>query len=308
MPVTIHDLAKLSGLNASTISRALRNDPRVRKTTRELVRKLARKYGYAPNLPARQLAAGKTGNIWFCFGSPEAAVELETALALDGFVTSEHHDLQLVLHGNSTERLKHLLEKLCQQVADGALIIPPGDLGACDELNRLLNTLPVPHVLIDRYWEEADCPIVTTDNRAGARRLVERCLEWGAREFYLEYNEGNPVSRLRKETTERELSARGIPFYPYPVSNRIESDKPAAVIGNSSRLFPESRSELYGGFFDSCDAAALRIYRHVIVCRQNFPEIAKRAASILFELLHDSDAAQPPRFTEIPPLEYLEYS
>ena len=123
MSVTIHDLAKLSGLNASTISRALRNDPRVRKTTRELVRKLARKHGYAPNLPARQLAAGKTGNIWFCFGSPEAAVELETAIKLDEFVTREHHDLLLVLHGNSTERLEHLLEKLCQQVADGALAI-----------------------------------------------------------------------------------------------------------------------------------------------------------------------------------------
>ncbi|HCH86845.1 MAG TPA: LacI family transcriptional regulator, partial [Lentisphaeria bacterium] len=57
MPVTIHDLAKLAGLNASTISRALRNDPRVRKSTRELVRELARRHGYTPNLPARQLAA-----------------------------------------------------------------------------------------------------------------------------------------------------------------------------------------------------------------------------------------------------------
>ncbi len=306
MSVTIHDLAKLSGLNASTISRALRNDPRVRKTTRELVRKLARKHGYAPNLPARQLAAGKTGNIWFCFGSPEAAVELETAIKLDEFVTREHHDLLLVLHGNSTERLEHLLEKLCQQVADGALIIPPGDQKETTELNRLLNALPIPHVLIDRYWEEAACPVVTTDNRAGTRRLVERCLEWGAREFYLEYGGDNPVSHLREETAKHELSARGIPFHPYPATNRIESQKPAAVIGNSSRMLPESRSELYGGFFDSCDAAALRVYRHVIVCRQNFPEIARSAASILFDLLH-TPGAPAPGFTEIAPLEYLEY-
>lgn len=306
MPVTIHDLARLSGLNASTISRALRNDPRVRKTTRELVRKLARKHGYSPNLPARQLAAGKTGNIWFCFGSPEAAVELETAIALDGIVTAKHYDLQLVLHGNTTERLEHLLEKLCQQVADGALIISPGELKETTELNRLLNALPIPHVLIDRYWEEAACPVVTTDNRAGARRLVERCLEWGAQEVYLEYGGDNPVSRLREETVRNELSACGIPFHPYPASNRIDSACPAAVIGNSSHMLPESRSELYGGFFDSCDAAALRVYRHVIVCRQNFPEIANRAAAILFDLLRDPDAPAP-RFTEIPPLEYLEF-
>ncbi|MBS1370900.1 MAG: LacI family DNA-binding transcriptional regulator [Lentisphaeria bacterium] len=306
MPVTIHDLARLSGLNASTISRALRNDPRVRKTTRELVRKLARKHGYTPNLPARQLAAGKTGNIWFCFGSPQAAIELETAIALDTLVTREHHDLQLVLHGNSAERLEHLLGKLCQQVADGALIIPPGDTGACLELSGLLNNLPIPHVLIDRYWEGVGCPVVTTDNRAGVRRLIDRCVEWGAREFYLEYAGGNPVSRIREEAAKQELAERELPFHPYPASNRIESRVPAAVVGNSSRVVPECETELYGGFFDACEGAALRVYRHVIVCRQDFPAIADRAASILFDLLRDPAAPVPP-FTEIPPLEYPEY-
>ena len=86
MPVTIHDLARLAGLNASTISRALRNDPRVKEETRELIRGLARQHGYTPNLPARQLAAGKTGNIWFAFGSPQAAIELETAMNLNELI------------------------------------------------------------------------------------------------------------------------------------------------------------------------------------------------------------------------------
>ena len=57
MPVTIHDLAKLAGLNASTISRALRNDPRVRKSTRELVRELARRHGGDRQIaPAQRVA------------------------------------------------------------------------------------------------------------------------------------------------------------------------------------------------------------------------------------------------------------
>lgn len=138
MPVTIHDLAKLAGLNASTISRALRNDPRVRKSTRELVRELARRHGYTPNLPARQLAAGRTGNIWFSFGSPQAAIELETAMALNDLVTRGKYDLQLVLHNNSPERLRQHLNKLCQKVADGVLVIPPGDTDACAGLTGLV--------------------------------------------------------------------------------------------------------------------------------------------------------------------------
>ena len=48
MNVTIHDLARLAGLNSSTISRALRNDPRVRQSTRDKIHALAEKYGYTP--------------------------------------------------------------------------------------------------------------------------------------------------------------------------------------------------------------------------------------------------------------------
>ena len=41
--VTIHDLARMTGLNASTVSRALRNDRRVKPATRERIQELARR-------------------------------------------------------------------------------------------------------------------------------------------------------------------------------------------------------------------------------------------------------------------------
>ena len=305
MPVTIHDLAKLAGLNASTISRALRNDPRVRKSTRELVRELARRHGYTPNLPARQLAAGRTGNIWFSFGSPQAAIELETAMALNDLVTRGKYDLQLVLHNNSPERLRQHLNKLCQKVADGVLVIPPGDTDACAGLTGLVNSLPVPVIMVYRYWAGLECPVVTSDNREPVRRMIDRCVEWGARSFYLEYAGSNPVSRNRAEAARACLAERNLPVLPYPDSGRIDNELPAAVLGNSGSFTPTGRAELYGAFFDGCDNSALRSFRHVIVCRQNFPAIAERAASILFGLLHDPEA-EAPAFTEIPPREFLE--
>lgn len=218
MPVTIHDLAKLAGLNASTISRALRNDPRVRKSTRELVRELARRHGYTPNLPARQLAAGRSGNIWFSFGSPQAAIELETAMALNDLVTRGKYDLQLVLHNNSPERLRQHLNKLCQKVADGVLVIPPGDTDACAGLTGLVNSLPVPVIMVDRYWAGLECPVVTSDNREPVRRMIDRCVEWGARSFYLEYAGSNPVSRNRAGAAraclaERESAGPALPGF-----------------------------------------------------------------------------------------------
>lgn len=306
MPVTIHDLARIAGLNASTISRALRNDPRVKKETRELIRNLARQYDYTPNLPARQLAAGRTGNIWFAFGSPQAAIELETAMNLNELVAQEKYDLQLVLHTNSTERFRQFIAKLYQKVADGALLIPPGDTDACAKtMTELVNALPIPHVMIDRYWEGLDCPVVTSDNRTPVRQMIDRCIGWGANTFYLNFPSGNPVSRIRDEAARTYLAKRNCTALPYPKSGRIDSLLPAAVLANTEKSISEAKAELYGAFFDSCNGSTLRDYRHVVVCRQDFSAIAKCAAEILFKQLRNP-AAEVPAFTEIPPRELVE--
>lgn len=305
MPVTIHDLARFAGLNASTISRALRNDPRVKEETRELIRKLARQHGYTPNLPARQLAAGRTGNLWFGFGSPQAEIELEAAMNLNELVTREKYDLQLVLHTNSTERLRQFFNKLCQKVADGALVIPPGNTDACAGMTGLVNSLPVPLVMIDRYWKGLECPVVTSESRTAIRRMVDRCVEWGAKVFYLEFPGGNPVSRNRGEAARAYLEELRLPALPYREAGRIDTALPAAVLSNIGVIAPEGGGERYGAFFDNCRSDALRSYRNILLCRQDFPAIAERAAAILFTLLRDP-AAEVPAFTEVPPRGFSE--
>ena len=46
MSITIHDIAKLTGLNASTVSRALRRDPRISEPTVLRVNRAAEELGY----------------------------------------------------------------------------------------------------------------------------------------------------------------------------------------------------------------------------------------------------------------------
>ncbi len=297
MPVTIHDLARLSGLNASTISRALRSDPRVRESTREMIRKLAREHGYVPNLAARQLAAGRSGNVFFCFGSPQAAIELETAIALNDLLGAEY-DLLLALHGNSPKRLKRLLEKLYQKAADGALIIPPGNTDQCvRELTGLVNGLPVPHIFVDRYWEGLDCPVVTTDNAMGARELVRQCYERGAREFLVSFAHDNEITRWREAAAIEEIRRRKLTLV-----EKVEAGERTALIANSPlHSVAVDVPLLCGGFFDSMEPAAQKQFKYAVICRQNFPAIAARAAQLLTALMKGRKAA---KMSKIPPLDY----
>lgn len=60
---TIHDVAALAGVSASTVSRALARPERVNVVTRERVLTAAAKLGYVPNPQARSLLTGKTSRI-----------------------------------------------------------------------------------------------------------------------------------------------------------------------------------------------------------------------------------------------------
>ena len=56
--ITLKDVALDSGYTVNTISRALRNDHKISKTTREKIVASAKRLGYVPNLMASTLRSG----------------------------------------------------------------------------------------------------------------------------------------------------------------------------------------------------------------------------------------------------------
>ncbi len=313
MGVTIHDLARLAGVNASTVSRALRGDERVKPETRNRIAELARREGYKLNLPARQLAAGKTGNIWLFLGSPDSDIERLTAIRLDERFYEERCDLQLLLHHNSVERFQRRLEKLYQRAADGAILIPPGDTMQCEALTRQINALPIPHLFIDRYWPGVHAPIITTDNTTATRTLAEHCWEWGAREFLLDFHHNNLISVIREQAARDFLESVGGIIHATPETVPSNTTTPLGIIGNCGKGIPQllapeqlaGRSAIYGGFFDYWENQSLEFYRHVIICRQNFIAIADCAVERLNRMLRGDLPQTPGEITLIQPESFL---
>ncbi|MFA9458670.1 LacI family DNA-binding transcriptional regulator [Halalkalibacter sp. AB-rgal2] len=67
MSVTIKDIAKKAGVSYSTVSKALRNSPLVKKPTKIKIKEIAEQLGYQPNAAARSLVQKKSytvGVIW----------------------------------------------------------------------------------------------------------------------------------------------------------------------------------------------------------------------------------------------------
>ena len=63
MAHTHEDIARLSGVSRSTVSRVINGDEKVREETRRMVLEVIQQHNFQPNMAARRLAAGRTNVI-----------------------------------------------------------------------------------------------------------------------------------------------------------------------------------------------------------------------------------------------------
>jgi LacI family transcriptional regulator len=74
---TIHDVARSAGVATSTVSRALRGEPRVNAATRARIRQIADELGYSPSRSALSLRSNNTRTIGL------VATNMENPIAID---------------------------------------------------------------------------------------------------------------------------------------------------------------------------------------------------------------------------------
>ncbi len=296
MGITIRDLAGICKVNASTVSRALRDDPRVKPETREMIRKLANEHGYIPNINARNLAAGKTNTIWLVLGSLDNDIERKPALRMSNLLRQHGYDLLLLLHNNDYAEFERILDRLNQMVTDGALIIPP-----CyrpGEYPDTLEHLPVPVAFIDRWVPGINARVVTTENAESAETLVRFIEKCGAEIFFVGFEDNNPVADARRKSAIAYLKSRNLKFYTdFDVKHLKDNpDVSVAIVSNTGvkgileragkEFYEELKNrEVYGGFFDYWDYDDKTFFRRAMVCIQNFDEIADIASDTILKLL-----------------------
>jgi LacI family transcriptional regulator len=206
MSITIRDVAERTGVDRSTVSRALNGKGRMSQATRERIKRVACELGYRPNMLAKGLATQKTGNIGVAIdkrhlpiGSSFYGVILEAAEA----AASQHgyHIIFSVLRDHSPPQW------VLERRVDGLLLLGT-DIG--EELVLPLQR-EVPVVLVDNHLAGVDS--VLGDNVGGARLAVEHLITHGHKRIAFVAETLVDLSfRERFEGYRQALTAQGIPF------------------------------------------------------------------------------------------------
>ena len=321
MAVTSNDIARKLKISQSTVSRALRGDPRVAADTTARVLEAARQMNYTPNLAARSLSTRKTGTVGVVVSDitnpfyPELLEILHNELALAGYRT--------ILFNERTDAIveEHVGDLVKGAAVDGLVYVSailgtplPGG-GARD----------IPAVLVNRYLDAAHVDCVVSDNARGGRLVAEAMLELGHRRIAIITGpENTTTSRDRERGFREQLEASGAPLdetlrrvgqfshrsgYQWCLDLLAADPRPTAVFAANDviafgaldaarRVGIEVPAELSIVGFDDIDMAGWEGFNLTTV-RQPLAEMGRAAAKLLIDRI-TSDAETPPRTRVFP--------
>ena len=176
--VTVITLARRAGVAASTVSRALKGDPRISLETRRRVDALATAAGYMPSAVARARSGWHSGLIGLVLGS--AGNPFYAELMHEAVSQAADRGLRLLLlHAGTGGIEDRTAEALLHYQVDGC-IISSAELSSRAAVICADHKVPV--VMINRV-PRLHASAVACDNTGGGQMLATLLLEAGHRRF-----------------------------------------------------------------------------------------------------------------------------
>jgi LacI family transcriptional regulator len=196
--VTIVEIAAAAGVSKSTVSLVLKGSDSIRPATRDRVNAAIRELGYVYNRGAANLRRARSNMVGmiihdlinpFC---AELAVGIERSFQAAGYVPF------IANTAESPVRQAEVIKLMREQGVAGLIV--SAARGTPDDALDSLVAAGVPIVLAMRRLKGRRIPVVSPDNRLGARLAVERLVELGHRR--IAFLGGHADSAVRSERLE----------------------------------------------------------------------------------------------------------
>ncbi len=179
--MTIRQLAQIAGVSICTVSKALRNDPRLRPETIERIKALATQYHYHPNRLTQGLISGKSKTL-VCI-VPEVTSTFHARVlrgVMAGAFAASFHVITVETH-NQLLKTVAALHACIEQRVEGVLIASEHYAPMPQEIILELRNHQIGIVGLDATLFETRVDLVRTDEDALARIAVEYLLQSGHR-------------------------------------------------------------------------------------------------------------------------------
>ncbi|MCU0956594.1 MAG: LacI family DNA-binding transcriptional regulator [Hydrogenophaga sp.] len=208
------DIARLAGVSASTVSRALSGSPLIPEATSQRIRDLARQLNYKVNVGAANLRRRDVNTVGvMVLGDPMKAMSDPFLLSILGAVADalDSKGMNLLLSRIKTDDPEHLSTLVDSGQVGGLIVI--GQLTWHDRLNHLAAT-GLPLVVWGACLPDAIYPVVGGDNLQGGYEATNHLIRQGCRRIAFFGDTQHPEVRLRHQGYARALAEAGLELDP----------------------------------------------------------------------------------------------
>ncbi|MCL4301309.1 MAG: LacI family transcriptional regulator [Anaerolineae bacterium] len=319
--LTLEQIAKLSGVSRSTVSRVVNNHVSVRPEVRQRILQVIEETGYHPDPAARSLASQRSGiiglviprSVQFLFTDPYYPRLMQ---GIAQACNTNHYILSLFLFYTEEEEQRLSPRVTRKQLVDGVIV---SALPVNDPLTVQLLENDVPFVMIGRPTTSSGISFVDADNTEGAYRAVSHLARLGRRRIATITGPlDTPVGLDRRQGYLNALNERGYPLDEalivegdftetggYLAMQRLLPHRPDAVFVASDTMALGALRALRGAGlvvpqdialvgFDDLPGAAVADPPLTTV-RQPIQQLGGQAVTSLIDLLRHGP--QPPRQT-----------
>ena len=207
--VTIHDVARMSGVSIKTVSRVLNREPNVKADTRDRVQEAVAALNYRPNISARSLAGSKAYLIGVFFDNPSPAYVTDVQLGAIGRCRTEGYHLivePLDSEGDVEEQVAPMLATLRM---DGVILTPP----VCDDVRVLavLDAEGVPYVRLSPDRDLDRSAYVRMDDMAAAYEMTAHLIKLGHKDIaFIKGHPDHGAAHLRYDGYAKAMADHGL--------------------------------------------------------------------------------------------------
>ncbi|MBP1693077.1 MAG: transcriptional regulator, LacI family [Chloroflexi bacterium] len=181
-PMTLDEIARLSGVSRSTVSRVINDSPGVRQETRQRVLQIIQQMNYQPNVLARSLAGGRTRVLSLVI--PEGVTRLFSdpyfPILIQGVsLACNAQDYSVMLWLADPDYKRRTISRIIQdKLSDGTII---ASMLNDDPLVEALIEDGSPFILIGRNPNHENISYVDVDNQNGTHMAIAHLLHLGYR-------------------------------------------------------------------------------------------------------------------------------
>jgi len=179
---SLRELARKAGVDVSTVSRALNNDPRISEGTAKSILSLAKSSGYRPK-PLRTKRTNAIGFVMSCFvkGRPDDYYQRNIVWEAQRIFGERKIHLNVESVARDASGLDILPELVRQNRVDGVLLSGHPSVA----LVRAIKALDLPAVAISDLSSRIDLTSVISSSRLALTEAVSRLAKEGHKDFAL---------------------------------------------------------------------------------------------------------------------------